>query len=111
MNSIQKKIRFHQPEKLPPLLGTEKIEENWFTSSFSNAFHKQKKKLLSKYTQFEINPKSVYTSHDEGFDKNSVSFHRKKLLPLAGISEKTEENGFKEYAYCSYLKIGLNLIS
>ena len=50
---------------------------------------------MSKYTQFEINPKSVYTSHDEGFDKNSVSFHRKKLLPLAGISEKTEENGVR----------------
>ena len=45
-----------------------------------------KKTALNKKTGFEINPKFVYTSRDEGFDENSVSTSRKKLLPLAGIS-------------------------
>ena len=45
---------------------------------------------------FEINPKSVYTSRDEGFDENSVSTSREKLLPVAGISAKIQENGFNE---------------
>ena len=47
-----------------------------------------RKKDLNKITRFEINPKSVYTSRDEGFDENSVS--------LAGISAKIQENGFNE---------------
>ena len=49
-----------------------------------------RKKALNKNTLFEINPKSVYTSRDEGFDENSVSTSRKKLLPLAGISAKIQ---------------------
>ena len=96
MNSIRQKIRFHLPEKLLPLLGTEKIEENWFTSNFSNAFKQQKKSSECFYSRFEINPKSVCTSRDEGFDENSVSTSRIKLLPLAGISAKFQENGFNE---------------
>ena len=86
MNSIRQKIRFHQPEKLLPLLGTEKIEEDCFTPNFSNAFQQQKK----------VNPKSVYTSRDEGFDEKSVSTSQKKLLPLAEISAEIRENGFDE---------------
>ena len=54
---------------------------------------------------------SVYTSSDEGFDKNSVSTRRKKLLPLKRISAKIQENGFNEQEQCSSLKIGLLLIS
>ena len=88
MNSIRQKIRFHQPEKLLPLLETEKLEENWFTPIFSNAFQQQEK-ALNKSTWFEINPKVVYTCRDEGFDENSVSTIRKKLLLLKGIPAKT----------------------
>ena len=53
-------------------------------------------------TRFEINPKSIYTSRNEGFDENSVIPSRKKLLPLAGLS------GFDEQE-CSSLKIDLHL--
>ena len=70
-----------------------------------------RKKTLNKSTRFEINQKSVYTSCDEGFDENSVSNCRKKLLPLTGISGKIQENGFNKQEYCSSLKIGLYLIS
>ena len=52
------------------------------------------RKALNKSTRFEINTKSVYTSRV--FDENSVSTSRKKLLPLAGISAKTQENGFNK---------------
>ena len=55
-----------------------------------------RKNVLNKSTQLEINPKSVYTIRDEGFDGNSVLTSRKKLLPLAGISAKIQENGFNE---------------
>ena len=45
-----------------------------------------RKKALKKSTRFENNPKSVCTKSHEGFDDNSVSTSRKKLLiPLAGI--------------------------
>ena len=45
-----------------------------------------RKKALNKSTRFEINPKSICTKSHEGFDENSVSTSRKKLLiPLAGI--------------------------
>ena len=37
---------------------------------------------------FKVNPKSVHTNRDEGFDGNSVCASQKKLLPLPGISEK-----------------------
>ena len=72
------------------------MEENWFTPNFSNAFQQQKKKAPNKGTRFEINPKSACSSRDEGFDENSVSTSQKKLLPLAGISGKIQENGFNE---------------
>ena len=68
---------------------------NWFTLNFSNAFQQQKK-ALNKSTQFEINPKSLYTSRDEGFGENSVPFSQKKLLPFAGISAKIQENGINK---------------
>ena len=45
---------------------------------------------------FEINPKFVCTSRDKEFDEHSVFTSRRKLLPLAGISAKTQENGFNE---------------
>ena len=64
-----------------------------------------RKKALNKSTRFEINPRSVYASRDEGFDENFVSTSQKKLLPLAEISAKIQENGFKEQEYCSSLKI------
>ena len=51
-----------------------------------------RKKALNKSTLFEINPKSVYTSREEVFDENYVSTSRRKLLPLAGISAKIQEN-------------------
>ena len=54
------------------------------------------KKVLNKSTRSEINRKTVYTSHDEGFDENSVSTSPKNLLPLTAISAKIQENGFKD---------------
>ena len=65
---------------------------------------------MNKKKRFEINLKPIYTSRDEGFDENFVSTSWKKLLPLAGISAKIQENGFNEQG-CSYLKIVLHLIS
>ena len=58
-----------------------------------------RKKALNKSPWFEIKPKSVYTSRDERFDKNSVSTSRKKLLPLTRMSAKILENGFHEQEY------------
>ena len=55
-----------------------------------------RKKALNKSTRFEINPKSVYTSCDERFDEKSISTSQEELLPLARISAKIQENGFKE---------------
>ena len=55
-----------------------------------------RKNTLNKSTRFESNPKSVCTSCDEGFDENSVFTSRRKQLPLAGISEKIQKNGFNE---------------
>ena len=68
-------------------------------------------KLWIKAHCLKFHPKSVYTSCDEGFDENSVSTSQKKLLPLAGISSKIQENGFSKQEQCSSLKIGLHLIS
>ena len=51
----------------------------------------QQKKALNKSTRFEIKTKSVYTTRDEGFNQNSVSTSRKKLLPLTGISAKSKK--------------------
>ena len=55
-----------------------------------------RKKALEKSTKSEINPISAYTSRGEGFDENSVSTSRRKLLPLAGKSAKIQQNGFNE---------------
>ena len=55
-----------------------------------------RKKAPNKNTRFEINPKSVYTSRDEGIDENYVTTSRKKLLPLAWISAKIQENAVNE---------------
>ena len=55
-----------------------------------------RRKALNKSTRFQIDPKSVYTGRDGGFDKNSVSTSLKKMLPLAEISAKIKENGFNE---------------
>ena len=76
----------------------------------NNAFHQQEKESWNKSTQFEINPKSVYTSRNEGFDENLVTTSLKKLLSLAGISTKIQENDFYEEEKCTSLKIGLQLI-
>ena len=70
-----------------------------------------RKKALNKSPRFGTNAKSVHTCRDEGFDEDSVSTTRKKLLPIAGISAKIQENGFNKQEYCSSLKIGLDLIS
>ena len=48
----------------------------------------RKKHTQNKRKLFENNPKSVYTSCDEGFYEKSVFTSWKKLLPLAGIPEK-----------------------
>ena len=56
-----------------------KIEENWLTRNFSNAFQQQKNHL-NKNKRCEINPKSVYTSCDEGFDENCVSTSQKNCF-------------------------------
>ena len=52
---------------------------------------KRKKKALNKSTWFEINPKSVYTSRDEGFDVNSVSTSQND-----GLVEKYNLSGPKD---------------
>ena len=49
-----------------------------------------RKKALNKSTRFEINPKSVYTSRDEGFHENSASTSKKKQLPFARISARIQ---------------------
>ena len=56
-----------------------------------------REKALNRSTRFEINPKFVYTSRDEGFDENFVFISQEKLLPLAEIYAKIQENGFNEH--------------
>ena len=70
-----------------------------------------RKKALNKSKRVEINPKSVYTSRDKGFDEKLRFQYRKKQLTLAGISAKIQENGFNEQEKCYSLKIDLHLIS
>ena len=50
-----------------------RLEENWFTPNFNNAFHQLEKKVLNKRTWSEINPKSVYTICIEAFYENPTS--------------------------------------
>ena len=56
---------FPLAEKLFSLLGTEKLEENWFTPNFMNCVHQQKK-APNKSTKFVIIRTSVSTSQNEG---------------------------------------------
>ena len=49
---------------------------------------RKKNNTQNKRKLFENNPKSVYTSCDEGFYEKSVFTSWKKLLPLAGLPEK-----------------------
>ena len=72
--TLEKKILFHsseliavnrisvstKPKKLLSLLGTEKIEENWFTPNFNNAFQQQKKKLWIKAHSLKLT-QNLYT--------------------------------------------------
>ena len=60
-------------EKLLPLLGAKKIEENCFTQNFSNAFQEQKKSSGLKLTQ---NPYALVEMKDL----------MKTPFPLAGKS-------------------------
>ena len=79
-------MRFHQPEKLLPLLGIKKFEENWFTSNFKHCVHQQKK-APNKSTKFVINRKFFSTSQNKGF------------------LEKCDFTGLKSYFHSSqYLK-------
>ena len=48
----------------------------------------RKKRSEKKGPLFEINPKSIYTSHDEALDENEPE--------KAGISAKIQENDFNE---------------
>ena len=52
--------------KLLPLLGIEKVEENWFTLNFKHCVHQQKEPP-NKSTTFVINRKSISTTQNEEF--------------------------------------------
>ena len=69
-------MRFYQPEKLLPLSGIEKLEQNWFRPNFKNGVY-QLKKALNKSTRFEINQKSVSTSQNKDSLKNTIFLERK----------------------------------
>ena len=87
--------------KLLPLLGIEKMEENWFTLNLNNCVH-QEKKALNKSTKFVINRKSIPTSQNEEFlgkcdftgPKKIYFQEMEKLLPMEGIFEILAQNGF-----------------
>ena len=74
--STSQKIRFHSPEKLLPLLGIKKSEENWFTPNFKHWAHQQKR-ALNRSLKFVINRKSVSISQSEGFLENVILLDRK----------------------------------
>ena len=74
-------------EKLPPLLGTKKTKKTSLHLT-SVMLSSSRKKAPNNSIRFEIKPKSVYISHDERFDENSISTIQKKLLLIAGISAK-----------------------
>ena len=81
------------PEKLLPLSGIEKIEENWFTLNFKNYVHQQKK-APNKSTKFVINQKSVSTSQNEGFLEKCDFTGPKSYFHSNQYLRKIEENGF-----------------
>ena len=85
---FEKKIRPHYQEKLFPLLGVEKIEEN-----FKNYIHQQKK-APNKFTKSLIDPKSVSTSQNEGFLEKCDSTATKSYFHSNQYLKKIEENGF-----------------
>ena len=70
-----------------PLLGIEKMEENWFTPNLRNCVHQQKK-APNKTAKFVINRKSLFTSQNEGFSKKMRVHWTEKLLPFESVSEK-----------------------
>ena len=96
--------------KLLPLLGMEKIEENWFTPNLKNGVH-QWKKALNKSTRFVIYRKSVSTSQNEGFvekyDFNGPKncFHSNQCLEKLKKTVYTSRNNvFLKYwppTYCN----------
>ena len=94
--------------KLLPLLGIEKIEENWFTPNFKNCVHQQEK-ALNKSIKFVINRKSISTSQNEGFlEKYDLTgpksyFHSNQYL------KKIKENGFFKQKQDFFKNIGLPL--
>ena len=63
---------FHQPEKLLPLLGIEKIEENWFTPNF-------------KHWKF------VSTSQNEGFLEKCDFTEQKSYFHLSHYLKKKKK--------------------
>ena len=60
------KNQFPLAGKLLPLLGIEKMEENWLTTNFKNCVHQQKK-APNISTKFVINRKPVSARQNEGF--------------------------------------------
>ena len=50
-----------------------------------------RKKALNKSKRVEINPKSVYTSRDKGFDENSVSSTGKSSLHSQEYLQKSKK--------------------
>ena len=83
----------HQPEILLPLLGHEKIEENWFTPNFKNIVHQQKK-ASKKSTKFEIMQKSVSFCQNEGFLEKCDFTGLKSNYHSNQYLKKFHENGF-----------------
>ena len=68
---------------LPRLSGTEKIEENWLTPNFCNAFQQQKRDIWIKAHGLNLT-QNLYTLV-------VMKYLMKTLLPLLG-TEKVEEN-------------------
>ena len=83
MNNIRQKIRFHQPERLLLLLGTEKLKETglYLTSVMLSS---SRKKALNKGTRFGIN--SVSTSRKKATTTcRNICKHPRKRFQRAEI--------------------------
>ena len=76
-----------------PLLGIEKMEENWCTPNFKNCVHQQKR-APNKGIKFVINRKSVSTSQNEGFLEKCDFTGLKSYSHSNQYLKKIEENGF-----------------
>ena len=77
---------------MPPLLGIEKIEENWFPANIKHCVHQQKK-APNKSTKFVINRKCVSTGLNEGFLEKCDFFGPKSYFHSSQYLKKIEENG------------------